>query len=176
MDEILSKFYALTPKQRKTVSEKFLDILNENEETRKKTGKKTTAKFKKVTKVETERDTMLYNRLRAWRNKTAEAAGLDVKSEAWQIMKNDPLINVAYYKPTNEEEFLRVDGMTSDYFTNYGEEIIAIVTGKNISVSAPSKKTKVVAESTDEGEDPIEEEVEGEDADFKPPAKLKWFL
>ncbi len=135
MEAVLSKYFALTPKQRKEMVKKFEEVLNENEEVRKKTGKKTVAKFKKIIKLETERDTALYNKLRAWRNKLAESSGLDVRNEAWQIMKNDPLMNAAYYRPVNEDEFLRVDGMTKEYFESYGQDIINIIMGKNVTVA-----------------------------------------
>lgn len=191
MDEILGKYYALTPKQRKSVAAKFLVILNENEETRKKSGKKSTAKFGKITKLETERDTALFNRLRAWRNKTAEEAGLDVATEAWQIMKNDPLMNAAFYKPVNEEEFVRVDGLNEDIFANYGADIISIITGKKssdipkkaASVSPKKGKGKPKVDSKKAGlnkvdviDDEPDVDPDGEDAVFTAPAKLKWFL
>jgi hypothetical protein len=185
MDVILTKYYALTPKQKKNVAEKFLEVLNENEETRKKSGKKSTAKFKKVTKLETERDTALFNRLRAWRNQTAESAGLDIKSEAWQIMKNDPLMNAAFYKPANEEEFLRVDGMTEQIFESYGQSILAIITGKTGEVSLPKAKGKVVTKAkaikktpAEDVEDDLADEadLDPEDAIYTAPSKLNWFL
>lgn len=174
MDTILTKYYALTPKQKKNVAEKFLEILNENEETRKKTGKKTTAKFKKITKLETERDISLYNRLRAWRNQTAEASGLDVKTEAWQIMKNDVLTNIAYYRPANEEEFLRIDGMTKSIFEMYGESILEVVNGKTISPAVSGGvKSRQKQTSFPGGE---EDDLDPEDALFTAPSKLNWFL
>lgn len=173
MDAILTKYYALTPKQKKNVAEKFLEILNENEETRKKSGKKTTAKFKKITKLETERDISLYNRLRAWRNQTAEASGLDVKTEAWQIMKNDVLTNIAYYRPANEEEFLRIDGMTEGIFEMYGESILEVVSGKpSASKPVPGKKKTYTPSPNTDGED----DLDPEDALFTAPSKLNWFL
>lgn len=178
MDAVLAKYYALTPKQRKSVAEKFLEILDENEETRKKIGKKTTTKFKKITKLEVERDTTLYNRLRGWRNQTAEAAGLDVKTEAWQIMKNEPLMNIAFYRPENKDEFLRVDGMTEEIFKTYGKQILDIVAGKVSSVpeskiSKPQTKKSTPAVQGPES-DPDPEEMLF--STFIAPSKLPCFL
>lgn len=177
MDAILAKYYSLTPKQRKVTAEKFLEILNENEETRKKSGKKSTAKFKKITKLETERDTAMFNRLRAWRNQTAESMGLDVKTEAWQIMKNDPLMNVAYYRPASEEEFLRIEGMNEETFSSYGQQILDIVAGKNVSVPRTEKDFKPVKQ----GKIPPSRQRQLEDQTIEleedtPPPPGKWFL
>lgn len=167
MDEILSKYYALTPKQKKDVSKKFLDIINENEETRKKSGKKSVAKFKKITKLETERDTILYNKLRAWRNQTADESGLDVNTEAWQIMKNEPLMNLAFYRPADKEEFLRIEAMTEDIFENYGLQILAIIGNK----PPEKKKISAVVKSRKES---IPEPFEQEEEEIILPSN--WFL
>lgn len=185
MDAILTKYYALTPKQKKIVAEKFLEVLNENEETRKKAGKKSTAKFKKVVKLETERDIALFNRLRAWRNQTAESAGLDIKSEAWQIMKNDPLMNAAFYRPYNEQEFLRVDGMTEKIFESYGQAILTIITGKASAAPVSKEKEKnavkkivVKNQLVEDADDELPEDtdLDPEDAIYTAPSKLSWFL
>lgn len=178
MDVILAKYYALTPKQRKTVAEKFLEILDENEETRKKSGKKSVAKFKRITKLEVERDTFLYNKLRAWRNQTAEAAGLDVKTEAWQVMKNEPLMNIAFYRPENKEEFLRLDGMTEEIFDSYGKSILEIVSGKALppKPSIKAKTAKTQSKKPVHIPETCNDELEPEDAMFTAPSKLQWFL
>lgn len=81
-------------------------------------------KHEKVEKLKDIEDLILYERLKAWRLTIAK----DLCVSAFIVFPNVPLINIAYYKPTNEKDLMKCYGVGVEKIKNYGPALIEIVT------------------------------------------------
>ncbi len=72
-------------------------------------------------------DKIILNRLKAWRKQVA----IDLEIQPFIVFNNVTLINIAFYKPQNEEELLKIKGVAGEKAGKYGETILALVKGED---------------------------------------------
>jgi superfamily II DNA helicase RecQ len=74
----------------------------------------------------------IYDELRKWRNDLSKL----LQVPAYTICNNSTLVNIAHYKPQNNESLLTIKGIGPTTAEKYGEDLIGIVK----SASKPAKR------------------------------------
>lgn len=75
---------------------------------------------------------LLLQKLRDWRNRTAQIEGVD----SFRVFPNKTLDDIARLMPTSKEELMAIKGIKEKKFEKYGREILAILKefeGKNMA-------------------------------------------
>lgn len=84
--------------------------------------KSSSSKYDHVSSLNPE-DEECFNRLRTWRNTVAR----DLEWSAYMVLDNKTLMSIAHYKPTTEEDMLRIKGMGPEKLGRYFETIKEII-------------------------------------------------
>lgn len=73
-------------------------------------------------------DKVILNRLKAWRKQVA----IDLEIQPFIVFNNETLVNIAFYKPQNEGELLKIKGVAGEKAGKYGGTILELVKGENV--------------------------------------------
>jgi superfamily II DNA helicase RecQ len=138
-DSILVILAASTPRPDNTTEKLSHDVPSRSTEPRKVT-KTTGIKLNYVNQDKlSPDDTLLFDQLRAWRNKVAK----DLEIQAFMVFDNKTISSIAHYRPQTPEDLERIKGIGKDKSEKYSEDILAIVLkGSHTSVSKPPTAPK----------------------------------
>jgi len=77
-------------------------------------------------------DQKLLLQLKKWRKTTAQKEGV----ELFRVLPNKTIESIARAKPKNKEELIEIKGIKEKKFRKYGEDILSMVKGTEINISA----------------------------------------
>ena len=77
-------------------------------------------------------DQKLLLQLKKWRKTTAQKEGV----ELFRVLPNKTIESIARTKPKNKEELIEIKGIKEKKFRKYGEDILSMVKGTEINISA----------------------------------------
>ncbi len=82
-------------------------------------------------------DQALFDRLRAWRSTRAKEQG----APAYVVFTDATLMAIAERRPTSVPELVSIPGIGQAKLDRYGEDVLALVDGRELPESAPSQST-----------------------------------
>lgn len=154
------KYDSLSPTEKKKLITNLNNVLGDVKTVNKpKTTPQTKkGKYDTVSELVEKKDLALYEKLRQWRNKVAK----DLDLQPWLVFNNAVLTNIAFYKPQNPDDLLKINGIGPEKVGKYSEALLEMVTLSAANTSSPKKSAKTspkTAKSTEDELEPFEQPV-----------------
>jgi superfamily II DNA helicase RecQ len=135
MEAFLEKIFKLAPRERDEVLEKCNSLVDQflkpvstvapKKVKKQQPGKE---KYENVEKLETDGDNIIFQKLKSWRSEVSK----DLEIQPYLVFDNKTLTNIAFYKPTTEQELIKIKGIGPEKAGKYGETIMEICKEKTL--------------------------------------------
>jgi superfamily II DNA helicase RecQ len=155
------KYDSLSPTEKKKLITNLNNVLGDVKTVNKPktTSQPKKGKYDTVSELVEKKDLALYEKLRQWRNKVAK----DLDLQPWLVFNNAVLTNIAFYKPQNPDDLLKINGIGPEKVGKYSEALLEMVTSGTANTSSPKKinvkASPKTAKSTEDELDPFEQPV-----------------